>query len=466
MNKLSLKIGLLFFVFLLISEALLFFVLYNNLAHERVDEIMDNLLARGNTHSSVLEDNFNESTLTHVGMMESASDFIVIITDTSGNVIVNSDPIEPEMAQLVAHTDYRSVPAEGGIIEDRWEEMPYIATDSPITIDGAHQGHVFMFANTSTVRNTINYLSSQFFIMGLFTVLGTIVTVLLLSRFITLPLIKMKKATEQLSTGINNIELDTERKDELGDLAKSITRLSFDLERLKNERNEFLASISHELRTPLTYIKGYTDILSREGLADTAKNEYISIIQQETEQLTGLIKNLFELAKVDRNQFVINKRPVNLTKLIHSVIDMTRPAFTEKNVNLQVTCDSSITLHIDPERFQQVLLNLVDNAKKTSASGDCVRIEAVQTEQAVTITVTDEGEGIPAEDLPYIFDRLYRVEKSRSRKNGGTGLGLSIAKEIVESHGGNIEIQSKVQEGTRIQIQLKRGVPDDQSSIN
>src|SRR5699024_8057147 len=284
-----------FFVFILVIETFLFLILYTNLANDRIEEVMDNLLARGNTHSDVLEDNFESPTLEHVGLMESASDYVVIITDATGNILINSDPIEEEMLDVMEHTDYEDMPNGGEIVEDRLTEKEYIVTDSPINIDGAHQGHVFMFAHTNTVKRIVDQLSDQFFVTGIITVLLTIITIFILSRFITLPLIKIKEATEQLSEGRNRVELSKERKDELGELANSITKLSQDLDRLRNERNEFLASISHELRTPLTYIKGYADIISRPDITDLDREEYIGIIREETEQLNVLIKNFFVL---------------------------------------------------------------------------------------------------------------------------------------------------------------------------
>lgn len=457
LNKLSFKIGLLFFVFIVILESLLFFALYTDLADDRIDETMSSLLARGNSHSSVLEDNFNQTTLEHVALMESASDFIVIITDASGNVLTSSDPVEPEMANVIEHTGYHAIPEEGRIVDDRWEEEEYISTDSPITINEEHRGHVFMFAGTSTIKNIVNQLGEQFFIVGLITIGLTIAAIFILTRVVTLPLVKMKEATEQLSRGNNRVELQTERSDELGELASSISKLSNDLEYMKKERNEFLASISHELRTPLTYIKGYADILNRQHLSEPEIEEYTAIIREETEQLTSLVKNLFELAKMDENKFVINREKVNFYKLIENVKTLVGPAFAEREVELLIRCPENVTAFVDPDRFQQVLINIFDNAKKHSFQGGEVRLEVSQTRKDVTIVISDGGEGIPEQDLPYVFDRLYRVDKSRSRKSGGTGLGLAVTKEIVESHGGNMEVLSELGEGTSVIITIPRG---------
>ena len=456
-NKLSLKIGLLFFVFIVIIESILFLTLYFTFVNERVEEVMDNLLARGNTHSEVLEDSFEQTTLQHVGMMEAASDFIVIITDVEGNRLVNSDSIEPEMAEVLNHTDFDEIPTEGRIVEEQWDKKKYISTDSPITIDGEHQGHVFMFAETSHIKQIVNHLTEQFLVIGIVAICLTIITILLLSRLITLPLIRMKEATEQLSKGNNHVKLNMERKDELGELANAITTLSDDLDRLKTVRNEFLSSISHELRTPLTYIKGYADIVSRPNTSPQEQKEYIGIIREETAHLTELIRQLFELAQMDHNQFLIKKENFSLAVLFNSVSGLVRPAFDEKNISLSVSCDQEIIAAIDPERFQQVLLNVLDNARKHSGEGTKVTLQGVQNEETISISVSDEGEGIPEEDLPFVFERLYRVEKSRSRQSGGSGLGLAIAKEIVESHGGHISIESERGKGTMVVIELERG---------
>lgn len=457
LNKLSFKIGLLFFVFILIMETFLFFILYTNVANERINEVMDSLLARGNMHRDVLEDKFDTTTLEHVSLMESVSEFAVIIVDESGEVIISSDPIDKDMKNVLKHTDTNIVPTKGKVVEGRWDKEKYIATDSPVTINGEHKGHVFMFADTSNVKKVVSHISDQFIISGLIIVALTIATIFILSRFVTSPLIKMKEATEQLSRRKNTVELHTERKDELGELANSITKLSNDLEEMERERNEFLANISHELRTPLTYIKGYADIINRQDISREEIQEYIEIIREETEQLTLLIKNLFDLAKMDQNNFLINRERVILYDLIQTIVSLVTPVFVEKNIKLSTKCPKDVVAFVDPERFQQVLINILDNAKKHSHDGDQVLMEVTQKKEKICVAVYDAGEGIPKEDLPYIFDRLYRVEKSRSRINGGTGLGLPIAKEIVEAHGGGIKIFSECGKGTSVIIELNRG---------
>src|SRR5699024_8691714 len=453
-NRLSFKISFLFFIFILCIESLLFFVLYTNLANDRIDEVMGSLLARGNTHRDVLGEHFDQTTLNHVGIMESASEFTVVITDEKNDIINSSDPVDDSMKDIVEHTHKDKIPKEGKIVENRWDKGKYIATNSPITIEGQHKGHVFMFADTNYVKKTIDQLSTQFLVVSVLTVVLTIITIFVLSKVITQPLIKMKEATEQLSEGNHHVNLHTVRKDELGELANSITTLSKDLSELKMARNEFLASVSHELRTPLTYIKGYADIINRRGINREEIEEYTKIIKEETVQLTSLVQNLFQLAKIDQNQFRINREYIRLCDFFKKIAEHKRPLLAEKQITLHISCPPDIVAFMDPERFQQVFMNIIDNAQKHSDEGTQILIDVRQTAQYIIMTTTDEGMGIPAQDIPYIFDRLYRVEKSRSRRSGGSGLGMAITKEIVESHGGSIEVHSKSENGTAVIIKL------------
>lgn len=459
-TKLSLKIGMLFFVFILLIEALLFTALYVTLVNERVDEVIESLLARGETHSEVLEDSFEPTTLEHVGMMEAASSYVVIITDETGEILINSDPLEPEMIDVLEHMDFEDVSVDGKVIEEKWDDKRYIAADSPITIDGDHAGHVFMFSSTAVIERIVSNLQNQFLAAGAVTVLLTIGAVLMLSRFITLPLIRMKEATEQLSIGNTAVDLSTDRNDELGELANAITKLSVDLDRLKNARNEFLASISHELRTPLTYIKGYSEILSRPGISEDEREEYIAIIREESEQLAALIGNLFELAKLDLHQFEIRRQDMSINNLLGSVAILVKPAFKEDRISLSVACEPGLRAFWDKDRIQQVVLNVLDNARKHSAAGSRVSIDCREVSGEIVIQIKDEGEGIRSEEVPYVFERLYRADKSRSRNNGGSGLGLAIAKEIIESHGGQIELTSEYGKGTVVSVRLERGERD------
>lgn len=457
MNKLSIRLGLLFFIFILLIETMLFFFLYQGIVSERIQSETANLLARGTTHRNVLEKSFKESTIMHVALMETEAATDVVIADANLNVMQSSNKITSGMNELINKSKTLHSTHHGELLEDRWKTEKYLATVSPIVVNGKLEGFVFMFLDTLSIRNMIHQLTNQFLLVGVFSVFITLITIFLLSKFIVSPLMEMKKVTEQISQGMHENELNTTRDDELGDLARSIQYLSDNLERLKKDRNEFLSSISHDLRTPLTYLKGYADIATRPNLTNDQRNEYLNIIREEAENVTVLINNLFELAKMDENQFTIHKQPVNMHDFLEKIKQKFQPAFNDENRKMIIKCAKHVRLLIDAERFGQVIINLLDNALKHSPANTSVTVEVNQNNAVTTITVSDEGEGIPEKDLPYIWDRLYRVEKSRSRSTGGSGLGLSIVKKIIDSHGGEISVSSTVNKGTTFTIQLKDG---------
>jgi signal transduction histidine kinase len=458
MNRISIKLGLLFLAFILLIEVGLFFYLYTGLAGIRISEELESLRLRGNSHREVLEKHHDSPTLSHVALMESEAKTDVIITDETGKVIEASTPLVKGAREAVEEWGGHSLQYKGEIMQGDWRTKPYIATASPIKINNKTLGTVYMFENTKDIKDMIARLQHHFYIAGVISVLFSIITVFALSKFITIPLIKMKQATRKLSQGDFSVKLGAHSRDELGQLGTSIQTLANELQRLKQERNEFLSSISHELQTPLMYLKGYADVAKRPLNSEEERNKYLTIIQEEAQRLSQLVKDLFQLAQLDQHTFLIQKQNVKLYPYLHNIIQHFDLALKEKEIQLHFDCPQETELNIDPERFQQVVVNLLDNALKYSKSETEISVLVREQPKKVMITFKDQGIGIPPDDLPYVFDKLYRVEKSRSRKSGGYGLGLSIVKEIVEAHGGEVAIKSGVGKGTTVEILLRKDV--------
>ena len=193
----------------------------------------------------------------------------------------------------------------------------------------------------------------------------------------------------------------------------------------------------------------------RKNLSDKERDQYLEIIYEESEKLSDMIIDLFNLAKIDRNTFVIERVNVQLCFFLHTLYEKVLPAFKEKGVELELICKENVNVRIDPIRFEQILLNLLNNALKYSDPHTTTSFSVKREKGKVRIEIKDEGYGIPKEDVPFIFERFYRVEKSRSRDSGGTGLGLSIVKELIESHEGNIELTSEPGKGSTFIISIE-----------
>lgn len=429
----------------------MFFFLHKGIVESTVEEELNALQARGNSHRAILEKHFDDETIGHVILMESESTTDVVITDNKGEVLDASSNNFREYLEESPTT----IPVEGQIVEDDWENESYIATVSPINVGEQPVGYVYMFENTVSVHSLIKKLNHHFILAGWISVILTVIVIFFLSKGIANPLIKMKEATSQISKGNFSVSLPKTSDDELGDLSKSIESLARDLNHLTHERSEFLASISHELRTPLTYIKGYADIVNKRNLSNEEKEKYLAIILEESNRLSRLIKELFDLAKLDKNSFVIEKEFMKLNDFFTKIEQKLSPAFREKGMDYEFRCEPNISLKADPLRLEQILFNLLDNSMKYSKEGGIVKLKAWKNKDSIHIKIQDNGKGIPKEDIPFIFNRFYRVDKSRTRTLGGTGLGLAIVKELVHAHDAEITVKSEETIGTEFELIFK-----------
>ncbi len=228
-----------------------------------------------------------------------------------------------------------------------------------------------------------------------------------------------------------------------------------ELRKLEQIRRDFVANVSHELRTPMTNIKGYSETLLDGALEDSkVARDFVQIIKNDADRLTQLIDDLLQLAKIESGTEKFDKRLHDLKAIIENVIRDLVPQARKRNVTIQNLIASPIYAFVDNRAMTQVFVNLLDNAIKYNHDGGSVAVSADAQDDRVTVSVTDTGMGIPAEDLPRVFERFYRVDKAHSRKIGGTGLGLSIVKHIIQIHGGEINVQSEVNHGTTFQVTL------------
>ncbi|EJQ07583.1 hypothetical protein IE3_04794 [Bacillus cereus BAG3X2-1] len=484
MSKLSLKVGTYFLILALCIETIAFVSFYKNLSNIRIEEETLALLEKGNRYSKMIKNRAKwgayskEKKLTESAehskrpkravypefdinteaehLVESElianSDIAIIITDNNGKIISTSEPVTKEMQkQLTCKTE--TIPEGGLIVEKNWKKSKFISTVSPLEIQG-FQGKLYMLLKTSFLENMLLKLMNQFFIISVLTIILTTISVFVFSRVITEPLIKMKRATEKMSKLNKPIQLGIKRNDELGSLAKTIEDLSSELTYMKKERNEFLASVAHELLTPLTYMKGYAKVAKRDSLTKEEREEYLQIIEDETDSVTDLVQDLFMLAQLEQHQFVIKKQKMPLRPFLERMVEKTKTTLTNKQIEIHVYCKNDLEVCIDERRMEQVMLNLLHNAYQHSSENTSITIRVLSSTNTFTISVQDEGEGIPKEDIPHVFDRFYRVDKSRTRATGGKGIGLAVAKEIVELHNGSIEVKSELEVGTEFIIEL------------
>jgi len=271
--------------------------------------------------------------------------------------------------------------------------------------------------------------------------LAAVVVSILLSRRITSPLRKIMTASQRIAEGHYAERVQVKGGDELAELGARFNRMAGQLEQVESMRRRLIGDVAHELRTPLTAIKG-----SMEGLIDgilPATPETFEQIHQEAGRINRLVDDLQELSRVEAGAYNLDRRPVEIAALVGTIVKRLGGQFNDRGVKLDSNLPSEpLQVLADAGRIEQVLTNLVGNALQYTPEGGSVRIVASRVNGFAQITIRDTGIGIPPEHLSHVFDRFYRVDKSRSRLHGGSGIGLTIAKYLVESHGGRIWAES------------------------
>ena len=275
----------------------------------------------------------------------------------------------------------------------------------------------------------------------------------MLFRQITSPLRAVSQAAEAIAAGQLDRRVEAKSSDEIGRLAQSFNQMAESLGQADVQRRNMVADIAHELRTPLTVVQGSLEAML-DGVYDL-NPENIASIHQQTALVSRLVADLRDLALAEAGQLRLDWQTVELEALVAQATDGLQGQASEKGVTVKVALPQELPrFRGDGQRLQQVLFNLLSNALRHTPTGGTITTAVDAKEDRVVVRVQDTGSGIPAEDLPHVFERFYRVDRSRARSTGGSGLGLTIAKRIVEAHGGQIWAQSWLGAGSTFAFSL------------
>ena len=279
-----------------------------------------------------------------------------------------------------------------------------------------------------------------------------IILTFFLSRRILAPAESLAAAARGLAQGDFTRRVDVRSRDEVGELGRTFNAMAEELERTEEVRRSLVADVAHELRTPLSNIRGYLEAI-RDGLVKADEGTLDSMYEEVT-LLTRLIEDLQDLALAESGQLSLYTQPCDLVELARKAVAAVQPQAEARSITVGTSALSDAPVQVDPERISQVLRNLLVNAANYTSPGGSIHVGVYATEKGIEVSVEDTGPGIPQEELPYVFERFYRVDKSRSRATGGVGLGLTIAKRLVEAHGGRITVLSQEGKGSTFAFTL------------
>lgn len=328
-----------------------------------------------------------------------------------------------------------------------WLAIDYLAADyfmvlmKQYNISPTESHNMFL----SAVHRYMLWASLFAFVLA---VLGSFI----LTRKVLRPLSDMTGLTRQIAAGEYTAQVPVTSTDEVGQLALAFNHMADRLQRIEHLRRTLVSDVAHELRTPLTNLRGYLEAL-RDEVAEPTQDLF-ELLHDETLRLAALVEDLLQLTKAEAARSTLNPQPIELQKVIRHALEMMQHQFDAKHIKVvNLVPGGEDVLSADADKLTQALRNLLQNALQYTPCGGQVRIFTENFPDGVKLTVGNTGEGIAEDDLPYIFERFYRGEKSRSRDHGGAGIGLTIVKELIEAHGGQVGAESSPSE-TRVWFTL------------
>ncbi|MDR6224027.1 sensor histidine kinase [Desmospora profundinema] len=269
-----------------------------------------------------------------------------------------------------------------------------------------------------------------------------------LAKRITAPIRQMNRVALQIAKGQFDQKIKIKTRDELGELGKTLNFMAQELAGLDQMRKDFVANVSHDLRSPLTSIHGFVQAFLDDTIPNERKSHYLTIMKEQTERMMKLVDDLLDMARIEAGQLVIRPVIFNLSERVRQILARMEPEFVKRQVHVELISEEEKDIYVfaDPDRMDQVIVNLIQNAVQFSPPDRSVEVFLKKEGQAV-VSIRDEGPGIRQEDMESIWERFYKADRARA-KNAGTGLGLSIVKHILDLHQTDIQVESEVGRGT------------------
>lgn len=265
------------------------------------------------------------------------------------------------------------------------------------------------------------------------------------------PIEQINEATKKVALGEYDIELETKREDEIGELTNNFNKMTRGLKSTENLQKEFINNVSHEIKTPVSSIEGFAKFLKDKNLIDEEREEYANIIIEEAKRLENLTGKILKLSKLNNQEIITNKQEIEVAEQIRKAISLLEPKWSKKDIKINVSLEEKIFLG-DEDLIFQVWVNIIDNAIKFSNEGESIDIKVYEKDSNINVEIKDHGIGMKEEELEKVYDRFYQIDRSHSKE--GSGLGLAIVKRIVELSEGKIEIKSKENKGTTVIVKL------------
>lgn len=450
-------------------------------------EKKNNLIDNANKVAEVIEASSDYSSVTRtlivndldlftitIGTISQSIDADIFVVDTKGvckycsegDICVHdAKPIPSYVLALTTGGDF----FEHGTLEGFYAE-PYYTAGVPIVINDQGESVLVAFCYVSTKSAFVSQFPMTFMRIFLTAAVLTLLIVLIfvfwMSYSMVKPLRQMSNAAKKFAVGDFSTRVTVSTNDEIGELATAFNDMADSLSASESMRRSFIANVSHELKTPMTTIAGFIDGMLDGTIPPSRQAHYMKIVSGEVKRLSRLVTSMLSLSRIDNGELKISRKNFEMFSMIVTILSTFEQQIEEKHFEIRGLEDfQSLQVNADPDLMYQVIYNLIENAVKFTNEGGYIAFRLEETRYDLSISIENSGAGIPPEDIRYIFDRFYKTDKSRSIDKKGMGLGLFIAKSIMRLHGGDIYVESVVNEYCRFTFRLPKKKTNDRESV-
>ncbi len=397
----------------------------------------------------------DRSFLLNLALVSSLSDADAVICDARGQLLACSDaPLGCEHQGLVVGQRYlqtvlaRDFVRSRGMIEGLYDTPRYVVSAPIRAADGAALGIVITSTSTDGTKAVLNWLSETFLLVSVFVVAAFAVAVFIYARKHSSPLREMAGAATAFGHGDLKARVGRHKNDprEVQELALAFNNMAASLEKSEYQRREFVANVSHELKTPMTTIGGYVDGILDGTIPEEKHAHYLQIVSQETKRLNRLVRSMLDISRLQEQGGIPQEQKTrfDLCECAGQVLITLEQTIVSKNLNVQAQLpEYPLFTYASRDHITQVIYNLLDNAVKFCPAGGTLELTVRKGGSKAYVTIQNDGQTIPPEELPLLFDRFHKQDRSRSENRDGWGLGLAIVKTIIDSHGENISVTSR-----------------------
>lgn len=391
--------------------------------------------------------------------MSRVTDADLFITDTNGKVLMcscddwqvdgicvhNQTSVPAEIMQKVLGADY----SETGNLDGHYPQAQFTHAAPLCDQNGVVLGGVFSSLSPQSIRLFYNTILKLFFISALVPIIIMFFAEYFISYRFVRPLHLMAEAARSMAKGDFSKRIPVTGDDEIGELAVAFNQMTNSLVQIEGTRRRFVANVSHELKTPMTTIGGFIDGIIDGTIPPEKQPYYLSIVSTEIKRLSRLVQSMLSLSKLESGEQQINRSDFDICDMVFKIVVSQEQRIAEREIGIEGLDQMPPTVvNADYDLIYQVIYNLVDNAVKFTDTGGTITFSVVSFENAVEFKIRNTGEGIDQKDLPFVFERFYKTDKSRSAVKDSTGLGLYLANTIIAIHGGKISVQSEVRRFT------------------